>query len=408
MKTFFKVSMLGLLMVIFTAVSFTPAIAQDDEQKEKTALYTCFVDNYDKPTIEQRQKALDCAKQYVAKFPDDKQYVDYFKPQIEFLDKWIIAEKERIRQEDERKKRQARFARFDKAYKAAVKTTETSAWSEVFDAGQAIISNDKDFALDTKILLAAAPSAYLVEIQTPNNNFNNQIINYAEAVYRDVSAGKSSKNFGVYNFTFKTKDNTLGEMQRILGVIKFFRQEKKDEGVKHFYKAVQYNGDTKKDPQVYRYIGSWYRSKAAKLGKEREGLDLKVEENIEKAKKLLAMEKAYVERAIDAYARAYKLSSMDPKISAEKKKELYNNLKALFAFRYTDKEDELKKTDANINSYVSSISSKAMPSPATEVTPVKLEKDPPSDATDKTNDDTKTDTTGATRSRTVSKKTKDN
>ncbi len=55
MKTIYRVLVLGILMMAFTAVTVTPTFAQDP-QAEKVALYKKYTDNFDKPEIEKKEK----------------------------------------------------------------------------------------------------------------------------------------------------------------------------------------------------------------------------------------------------------------------------------------------------------------------------------------------------------------
>ncbi len=428
MKTFFRVTVLGLLMVVLTAFSVSAVMAQDgnDDQKEKETLYKCFVDNYDKNTIEQKEKAIDCAKQYIAKFKDDTQYVKYFEEAIPDLEKWIKDEIKRKEVEKKRLEDEKRINRFDTAYRAAVgaKTDIATKWAEAFAAGDDLIKNNPSFALDAKIILASAGKGYLAQAEPPIDTYNNKTIAYAEEAISDLESGKKSDNFGAYNYIYKTKENALGEMNFIIGFIKYVRQEKKDEGVKYFYKATQHESDAKKNTGVYKSIGSWYLSKAGKIGDKRKAVlaknkaieedatlteeekKAKIDANIAEAQELFALEKGYADRAIDAYARAHALSK-----DANDKAAIFTTLKGLFEFRYNDPKDELKKSEANINSYVASVNTKTMPNPATEVEPVKTEEEAPSDKpADTTKEEAKSsdNKSGATRSRTVSKTSTDN
>ncbi len=394
MKTLFRVTMLGLLMVIFTAVSVSPIMAQDGDQKLKTELYNKFVKHYDKETITDKKLALEAAEEYIAKFntPADKDQVTYYKSQITYLKDWIKytetqAEKERLAAIEAEKlvKTNARLKTFDTAIRAAYKTPTAENWGKLFDAGDEVVDNDAQYALNFKILMAAAGSVYLVEPKDHIDTYNNKIIGYAESVIRDISSGKTSETYGEYNFKFNTKDVALAKMNIVIGNIKLNRQNKDEEGISHYYKSLQND----KNWDAYRIIGNWYKNKAAKIGTIRETLDKNDEANIPKIKEYVAMEKGYVERAIDAYARSYSLAKADSKLETAKKTALYDELKGLFAFRYSEPKEAVMKTDTSINSYVAQIDKKAMPNPATEVTPVVSEEDKVTDSTENKTDDAK-------------------
>ena len=170
MKHFFRVSVLGLLLLAIT-VAFAPSSygQSPDEQKEKEAIYKKYTDNY-AGTIEQRKIAIAAGNEYIQKYganEADADLVNYLKTAVKDLEQGIKEEQEAAAKAAAAKakadERKARLARFDKAYKKDA----TSDWNEVFTAGDAIIANDQDLSLDVKILLASAGSAYLVEKNPP-------------------------------------------------------------------------------------------------------------------------------------------------------------------------------------------------------------------------------------------------
>lgn len=426
MKTFFKVTVLGLLMVVLTAVSVSPIMAQDDDQAEKTALYNKFIKHYDKETIDDKQAAIDAAKAYIAKFntPEDKQYTDYFKEAIPPLEEWITNKKKKNKEDAERAARIARLKRLNTAYEAAkAKPNDAKNWDEYFAAGEDVLKFEPEF-VDVSIVLASGGSEMPKELLT-ESKYKALTLMYANKVINQIESGvKSDGNkYGEFRWVYGSKDKALTWMNTIIGFIK--AQDNKDAAMPYYYKATQYETGSK-NWTVYRIIGQWYFDKLIKLGEEREKLDKTNEENFEPIKQMVAVEKGYAERAIDAYARAYDLARTDSKVDAKSKTALFESLQKLFAFRYSDPTEAEMKTDISINNYVASVSKKPMPNPETKVTPVKLKEDTPSNTpADAKKDETKTsdakpaatkkvgektsDTkAGATRSRTVSKTATDN
>lgn len=415
MKTFFRFSILGLLLVAITAFSVSAVMAQDgeDDVETKKALYETFIKHYDKYTIADAEKAIAAAKEYITKFPDDKQYVDYFKPEITRLEKQIAdikqAEKDaadRAEKERLRKEQLARLNKFDAAYKAAAvaKTDIETKWTEAFSTGAEVINNDKDYSLDIKLLLAGAGLDYLSLAKPAITSQNDKILKYAQDAITDINSGKTSKDFGGFNYKYKTKENALGSMNYIIGSIKYYNQDRKDEAIKYFYKAVQFNSDAKKDWFVFSNIGQWYLDEAKKISEDRKKLDLQIEENVAKEKEMFAMERGYAERAMDAFARAYSIAKNNPKTEAKYKTALFNTLKGLFEFRYTDPKEADLKSEKNINSYVASIDKMTMPNPENEVKPITVTEEAPSEKpADATKDDTKS--TGTTETKPAVKTT---
>ncbi len=405
MRTTVKYMLVGLFALLLTAAFSAPVSAQECDQETKTAVYQKYLDNY-AGTIDQKKTAIEAAKEYIkicGQSEPDKDLVAYLKDAIPALEKNIKDMEAAAAKEAAEKAERDRLARFDKAYRA-------ENWDEVFAAGDAYLKEPAvklQIHLDMRILLASAGSVLAEDKKI--NKYNDLTLRYAQDAISRINAGEESgsKKWGAYNYTWNTKDNALGQLHYAIAFIKYWAQDKKDEGIAYYYKAAQYNSDTKTYPPLYATIGSWYQAKAAKLGEERAAIDItetaeeEQQANIDKALEILSREKAYAERAMDAYARAYNLASKKG-ASPEFKNGLYSTLKSLFAFRYSGPEDEGKSSDANINSYVASVTSSSLPNPATEPQPVVEKK--PGEGDETATDSSTEGATGSTegqRSRTV-------
>lgn len=396
MKNFFKVLTLGLFLAVFAAVNVAPTFAQDPEA-EKQAIYKRYTDNYAANTIEGKQLAIDAAKEYIQKYENsgpDKQIVDYLKGAIPKLQEWIETEKKRQADLEKEKQRQARLAKYQAAYKA-------KNWDQLFVAGADILKYEPEF-LDLTLELAAVGYEQSFASQTANK-FNEYAVQYAKKSIDKMKSGKTSETYAGY----KNKDyadgksNALGWMNYMVGSIKYFKQNKEQEALPYLYKATQYNSATKKLPEVYRAIGRWYLNKVIEMEKVR---DDKVKanegEDTDETKSLLAQNKGYAARAIDAYSRAYSLAKANPKTPAAYKDNLFKNIKQLYDFRY-DADEAAMKTEAKINSDVALVMNKPMPNPTSPVDPIEKPK-PAVESTDSTDAATNG---GAKRARTVSSKT---
>lgn len=405
MKSFMRVLTVGLFALLFTVALASPGFAQECDQDTKTTLYQTYLDNYNSNDTAALQKAVDAAKEYVKICGQDEsstEIVAYLKDAFPKIEQRIVdikkAQDLQIAVDAENK----RLAAFDAAYKS-------KNWAQAFSAGEQVLSNPEvkqKTHLDMRILLASRGSV-LAESNPPVNDFNQQTLKYAQDAISRISAGEASGtgNWGAYDFSWKSKENALGQLNYAIGYIKYYAQDKKDEAIPYYYKATQYDSDTKKYAPIYITLGEWYRNKAGEIGEKREALDLteaageQQEANIEKAYDYLAMEKAYVERAMDAYARAYSIAKTDKGATEAFRSGLFDQLKALFDFRYTN-EEAPKKTEASINSYVASVSSNSLPNPASEPAPVQVRPEGTDKTTDGSTEGTSSDTTGG-RSRTV-------
>lgn len=400
----------GLFATLITVAFATPASAQTCDQDTKAPIYQEYLDNY-AGNLEQRKAAVKAAKEYIklckASEPD-AEIVAYLEGAIPALEEGIAKEEEANRQAELAKAEAARFARFDKAYKA-------SNWDEVFAAADEFLKYPPvkmDIQLDMRILLASAGSV-LAEGKPAINKYNDITLKYAQEAISRINAGETSKTgkWGGYNYSWGTKENALGWLNYAIGYIKYYPQDKKDEAIAYYYKATQFESDTKSYPPIYATLGGWYQSKAAKLGQDRAKIDIteaageQQQANIDKALGILAMEKGYAERAIDAYARALKVAKEKKESSAAFKDSLYSTLKALFEFRYSAEEDAAMRSEEKINSFVAGVTASSLPNPMSEVKPVveKIETGEPADKASEGSTEgsaTGTVTTGQ-RSRTV-------
>jgi len=369
MKTILRILTLGIFMTALTAVSGISVFAQDvcAEVEAKQALYKKFTDNYG-GTIDQRKSAIESGKQYVSKYgacADDKDIVSYLNTNIPTMEKTIA-------DEEGKAKKGALYTRFDTSIEA-VKTNGIKT-ADVFSSGKEILASEPEF-LDVILVLASAGFDQAVA-NPPVDTYNNDTITYSKMAIEKIEANKPSRtgDYGVKQFAYKAKEypdaksNALGMMNYNIGYIMYYRQNKKKEALPFLYKSTQYNSFSKNNPDVYRTIGAWYLEEAIRMDGER---DAKVKaagnKDTEETLALLGVQKGYADRAIDAYARAYKLAKANTK--AENKAytdSLYTKLKELYAFRYNGKTD-------GIDAFVATVSSKPMPDPTSEVTPVKEE-----------------------------------
>jgi hypothetical protein len=410
MKTLFRASILGLVMIAMVGATSQIAFAQEDE---KTKIYNRYMENY-QGDLAQRKIALAAAELFVKNYSSDqlnKEIIDYFNGVIPGLREAIVVdEKAAAEAEAARIKAEARAKRlgnFDKAYKA-------EDIAGIFRTGQLILDAEPNL-VDVSLVLAGVGYDEAIK---EKDVFNDKAIQYAEMSIRLLENKKVDTTFGEwggYDYVFKTKNNAdgrnnaLGYMHYYIGYIKRFRQQKTEEAVPHFFKSTKFNSMANTIPDVYSAIGGWYITKITSLTKERNAIleernaETKVEEpSMEKIAMFdaqidgkIAMEKGYADRAIDAYSRAYSHVPVKDR-STGYGKSLFTKLQALHKLRYHDKPE--MQSDVSINTNVSMVKAKSMPDPATAVQPIGLVK-PVDTATDAST--TKTTITGASRTRTV-------
>mgnify|MGYP006952627148 CR=1 FL=1 len=232
--------------------------------------------------------------------------------------------------------------------------------------GRELLAKSPDL-IDVPIVLATIGFDNAA-LKTPNDRYNNDAINYARQAIQQMEAGKTSKQYGAYAYSYNNKDNAMGWMNYTIGYIMFNRMNQKKEALPYLYKATQHNGGAKNLPIIYQMIGDFYKEEYNRIDDQRTTIAKEAEadtneetkkQKIDKAKELLALQKGYADRMIDAYARARANAAADKAYQDA----LYNTLKILYGVRFDGKTDGL-------DAYLSSTVSKPMPDPTSTVTPV--------------------------------------
>lgn len=352
MKTVYKVLALGVMMIAFAVANTTSSFAQDPAQTEKEALYKKYTDNY-KGTDDQKKIAIEAGKQYIEKYgasEDDKQVVDYLRKRVPALEEEIGTKQ--------------MYARFN----ASVKDPKTVNSDEAFASGKQIIAKTPDL-IDVPIVLASIGFDNAAA-QTPNNKYNADAISYAKQVIQQIESGKTSTNWGAYAYSYKNpqfpdgKSNTLGWMNYTIGYIMFYRQGQKKDALPFLYKATQFNSGTKGNPEIYRTIGSYYVDEFIRLDNERvEKVKAAGNVDTDETKALLALQKGYADRAVEAYAKAYRVANADPKTDKAYGDAILKRVKELYGIRYDNKMD-------GFDAFMSSTATKPLTDPTTAVVPV--------------------------------------
>ena len=382
MKTIFRFLAMAMLLTAFTAVTVTTSFAQDPAA-DKAALYDTYIKNYDKPEIEKRKIALDAAKKYVEKYgpnKEDEEQVNYFKAAIPDLEKGIAKSEADAANAIVLQKRQAGYTAFNNA----VKSKNTAS---IYTTGKAVLAEEPDF-LDVIIVLANA--GFDEVIKDPKSTaYNADVINYATSAIQKIEAGKTSKNYGALDYSLANKDNALRVLNYSIGFILSVRQDKKKEALPYFYKSAKLETGGKGIPFIYQAIGSSYLDEALAIDAVRTAaIKTAGGKDTDETLAMEANQRGYADRAIDAYARAYKLAKDDKTTKKDYTDGLYNKLTELYKFRYDNKTE-------GIDAFVATVQSKPLPDPATPITPVKV--DIPAPATTPTTGTTTPPATPATK-----------
>jgi tetratricopeptide (TPR) repeat protein len=361
MKNIFRA--IGFSLAV-TAFSATGVIAQanpcDDPFETKDAEYKKFRENIKAPlTVEKLETAVTVGTNFNTKYAtceDTKAVVKYINDKMPVVKETLADMK------------------LSKKFDDGVGKN----WADAFSAGKEIIAakSDKPVSLDVAIVLALAGYDLALE---KNDTYNSDTIMMAETVIKKLESNMTSEKYGAFGkYELKIKEypdgkqNALGWMNYIIGFIKGERQNNKKDGMAYLYKATKFNSAVKNFPDIYQGFGSYYIAEFDKIEAER--IKLYTDNGNKENEQTLAMwdlQKGYLDRAIDAYSRAYKIASdiertapADKKAAAKTYKDtLYKSLGTLYKNRF----DKTEGLDAHI----AAVLSKPMPDPSTEVQPVK-------------------------------------
>lgn len=205
-----------------------------EKLEEQIILYKKFTDNYNGKTVENRRIALEAAKEFVKKYSDDesvKEIVKYFTAYIPKFEKIIRSESEPCT--------------LGKTYENFEKFFKAKKWNELFDVGAEILKTEPT-QIDVTITLASVGFDNL--INESKRDFLNETLNYAEKSINLLETEKAEKTdlYGIYNYSLRNKEfpdgkaNALGYMNYIVGYIKYFYLDQKDEAISYFQKSLKY------------------------------------------------------------------------------------------------------------------------------------------------------------------------
>jgi cell division septation protein DedD len=366
MKTIFRVSVLGLLITAFSAVS---ALAQDpcaDSYETKQAIYGPFREKRKAflakiTDIESGKAAIKYGEEFVSKYgacAADEAVVKFVKEKLPEL-KTGVAEQEL-------------YIRFN----TAVKDVKTVNPAEAFASGKEIIALKGDSTISLDVALALAAIGYdNANKATPDYKFNSDTINYAKQAIQKLEAGKTTESYGAWSYIFavrdaqkkvdhvKSKANALAWMNYTIGTTMYYGQKQEKDALPYLYKATQFDSEIKNRPALYQAIGAWYLAELLKIDEKRLALITQnADKDTDETLAMLALEKGYAERSMDAYARAHKLAKADTKSAATYVTSLYEKIQGLYKLRFD-------KTDG-LDVYLSTLMSKPLPDPTSAVTPV--------------------------------------
>lgn len=368
MKTIFRYTNLGLLLVVMMAMGTVAAMAQDPctDVEGMTALGDKVRAEFAVKTIDGRKAFLESGKQFQEKYGKCE-------PGKE-LDAWLtttmpktkVALEKQI--EDEAKKKL--LSRFDTGLKARN-------WDEVYASGKEVLAKYPDEFRAVELVLG---SIGYDEMFAGNNKLSDETMKFAKQSLASLEAGKEFKpNFGVGQFSYKTREEAIAWMNLTIGSIYQIAQKNKAAALPYLYKATLAT-DTAKNPNPYEFIGGYYFDELNKIveqiqakSKEQNDADTPevAQKKVDELKALVAKSNGTAERAMDAFSRAFSLGQK-PDYKARMKK----NVEEAYNVRFGKKEP--------VDSWIATAVAKPFVNPQTPIAPITDPEPVKTDATSST------------------------
>lgn len=348
MKIVVRFFTLKMLIVAFCLFFATPVFAQDLVKECET-----FYDNFPRKdknlTVDDYKSYVAVAKKYLEKCGDIKGQEEvkaYLNKQIPKLE--IVVRDMEL------------YDRFNKAVPA-------QNWDEAFESGRQLLSFYPN-SLDIILILASISFDNATE-NPPNDKYNDDAITFAKLALQKMNEGVISDNYGAFKYTYKTKEcpdgklNATGWMNYTIGYIMYVRQNQKKESLPYLFQSTQIGCETKKLTEPYRLIGDWYFNEFNNLEKSRlEKIKVAGNQETDETKSILALEKVYAERALDAYARIFKIYTTRITENITYKADLRKKAERVYKFLF----------DADLtgfDSYLKNVANTPFIDPATPIIP---------------------------------------
>ncbi|HEX8249779.1 MAG TPA: hypothetical protein VF599_16490 [Pyrinomonadaceae bacterium] len=317
-----------------------PAPTRSEDECER--LYKMFLENRKSTALSnQSEIAYRAGRQFIEKcdMPENQEIIKYLKHQLARMG----------HHEGEANKSILRFNN-------SVKDLKNTDADEAFASGAEILSRSPDL-IDVMLVLASVGFDKATS-KPPVNKYNGDAIYYAKLAIQKIESGKTSTEYGAYGYKYETKENALAWMNYTIGYISYFNQNDKKQAVPYLYKATVYETGTQTNPKnnapIYQAIGDYYKDEYERLDDERVKLAAEAKDKsaeaerkplTDKYKELLARQKIYAEKMLDAYARLYHLAGNQDKAY---KHSLYNTLKILYRFRFDGRADGFDEYIKNV------------------------------------------------------------
>lgn len=385
MTTFKKSLGLGMMLAAFAIAGAVPAFAQGcDDVTGYTDLYNKILENYQKPDIATKELTVATSKEYLEKFGScpaasdgtahpAKAGVDWVKVQLPGWEQSLKALKD--------------GAIIEKLYAKYVAELGASKWDEAIATSKellAVFPQDKNL----NIIIPLA-SIGLYESYKKNDKFVDVSIQNAKIALDKMKAGEVALKdyYGIAPYIYGNKADAMSEMKFILGYMAYEKKNDQKGGLAYFYDVANSPGLKKTDPRMFVTVGLYALDQAKPVVAELTALatklnaadeEIKKPETTEERKKELSQQKidldkqiiakegylkAWEERALDGFVRAYKNAKDVTPAEKEYRQNIYKQITQIYESRFPTNK-------AGLDSYIASTVAKPMVNPTTDITPV--------------------------------------
>jgi Skp family chaperone for outer membrane proteins len=365
MKKIFRLFNLAVLAAAFSIAGATAGFAQTDpcgDTAGQEATSNIVRENYAKTDLPSRRKLVEAGKQYTEKYGSCgsdavKEFMAYLSPN---LPKW----EQKLKADEDLALKKPYIDRFNAGLKA-------KNWDEVYAAGKDLLDKWPDDFRSVEIALGTIGYDESVK---KNPKYNDDTIKYAKMALADLQSGKEFKGFGVSPYDYKTKEDAIGYLNYYIGYITAVDKKDKKEANMYLYKASQTSSAAAKEPVIYELLGLYYIDEFNKVTEELDAKKAIVnspdfskqpedvqKQQVDAVKAAVAQVNGAAERALDAYARAYRNTAADEKNKAYRDK-IYKKLQEIYNVRFGKQE--------GLDTWIGTSASKPLANPSSPITPV--------------------------------------
>jgi len=363
MRTILRSLGLAVVLAALFAVGSVSSFAQDACDVDAiNALYQSVVDNYKSNDPAVLQKAIDAGKQFQEKYGT----CDVAKTNSDWIKNNLPKWEGRLKGVNDVLARKKILDSFDTAVQA--KNADAA-----FTSGEEFLTKyPADDPARIHVVVTLANMGYN-EAFNKNMKYSANGLKYTKTALDMIKAGAAEKKEGGYgNYTFwcANKTDCVSQLTYQTGYLTYFGQNDKAGALPYFYQATTLPGSFQKYPATYGIIGDYYKESVLKLSDELKAKiaaqsatdtdEVKAQKEAD-IKQTIGMLNGYAERAMDAYSRAYKIASADPKLKTYADG-IYKQIQSLYTVRFQKQE--------GIDAWIGSTVAKPFPDPTSAVTPV--------------------------------------